>query len=418
MNIGILELMSHRGAGLKERAIRYLHTRQCASIMPQAVSVWCRQMGHRVHYATYYGNGDPKSKLPEDLDIVFISAYTFLAPLAYALAKLFRGQGVHTVIGGPHARSYPQHCLRHFDHVVLECNKGLIADILGGEFRPGTVLRSSEPFDDMPSIEERLPEIRTSAFAWGRSHAASFIPMLGSAGCPYACDFCVDWNSRYRTLSLDRLGEDLRFASRHLPSAKLAFHDPNFGIRFEDTIAQFEAIPAGRRNAYGFETSLSNLKRDRLARLRATNCVAVIPGIESWSGYGNKAGTGDATLREKLDKVVDHCSALAQHVPYLQANFVLGIDADSGDEPFELTREFVRRLPAMRPIFNIPVAYGATPLHDALQREGRLLAAMPFTFHTSAYLTLVLKNYDPVTYMRKMVGLFRMLTKLLGPVQL
>ena len=28
-----------------------------------------------------------------------------------------------------------------------------------------------------------------------------------------------------------------------------------------------------------------------------------------------------------------------RHVPYLQANFVLGLDTDEGDEPFEISTE-------------------------------------------------------------------------------
>jgi hypothetical protein len=66
MRIGVLELLN-------------------ASIMPQAVSVWCRDLGHEVFYATFYGQGNPKRLLPSDLDLVFISCHTQASPLAYAL---------------------------------------------------------------------------------------------------------------------------------------------------------------------------------------------------------------------------------------------------------------------------------------------------------------------------------------------
>ena len=48
--------------------------------------------------------------------------------LAYALAKLYRREGTLTVIGGPHARSFPADRLRFFDWVVLECDKTLIGE--------------------------------------------------------------------------------------------------------------------------------------------------------------------------------------------------------------------------------------------------------------------------------------------------
>ena len=54
--------------------------------------------------------------------------------------------------------------------------------------------------DVLPSVAERMPEIRRSAFLWnplrGRSrpYASTTIPLLASVGCPYRCDFCVDWS--------------------------------------------------------------------------------------------------------------------------------------------------------------------------------------------------------------------------------
>jgi hypothetical protein len=109
---------------------------------------------------TLYGFGDPKAKLPRDLDAVFISTHTPRAPLAYALSKQYRREGVRTIIGGPHAKAYPHNCLRYFDLVVLECDPDLIADIIDGRFEPHSVVSSQKPYDDTPTLEERLPEIR------------------------------------------------------------------------------------------------------------------------------------------------------------------------------------------------------------------------------------------------------------------
>ena len=77
MKIGVIELLAGGGSPTWRQTVEgFLTTKQYASIMPQAVAVWARQLGHQVHYATYYGLGDPKRKLPADLDLVFISAYT------------------------------------------------------------------------------------------------------------------------------------------------------------------------------------------------------------------------------------------------------------------------------------------------------------------------------------------------------
>ncbi|MBI3242030.1 MAG: hypothetical protein HYZ49_07040 [Chloroflexi bacterium] len=237
MNIGILDLLTVRANTPLDYADCFLIRKQYASLTPQAISVWCRQMGHRVHYTTYYGFGDPKARLPNDLDVVFISAHTPRAPLAYALSKLFQSEGTRTIIGGPHAKAYSQDCLRYFDLVVLECDKELIANIIGNQFKPKSIISSRQPYEDTPTLEERVPEIRASAFFMGRPYPGSFIPMLASMGCPYNCNFCIDWDTPYRPLSAERLAEDLRYASKVFPGVKLGFDDPNFGIRFDWTLS-------------------------------------------------------------------------------------------------------------------------------------------------------------------------------------
>jgi hypothetical protein len=93
-------------------------------------------------------------------------------------------------------------------------------------------------------------------------------------------------------------------------------------------------------------------------------------------------------------------------VPYLQANFIFGLDTDQGDEPVELTKRFMDRTPFVYPTINIPVPFGGTPLHEELAAAGRILAGMPFTFYYAPYLVTTLKHYDPATYYDKLIELY------------
>jgi hypothetical protein len=64
----------------------------------------------------------------------------------------------------------------------------------------------------------------------------------------------------------------------------------------------------------------------------------------------------------------------------VQANFVLGLDEDEGEEPFELTKRFVDLAPGVFPAYSLLSAFGrAAPLNLDLQRAGRVLAT-PFHF--------------------------------------
>jgi hypothetical protein len=148
------------------------------------------------------------------------------------------------------------------------------------------------------------------------------------------------------------------------------------------------------------------LKEDRLARLARTNCVYVAPGIESWVDYSNKAGAGGKRGREKLTSVVAQVKRLARHVPGIQVNFIFGGESDEGDEPSDLTREFIRTVPEVWPTINIPAPFGGTPLYDELYRAGRIVSALPFSFYYTPNLAIVPKHYDPVTYYRQLIGIY------------
>src|SRR3990172_2389784 len=148
MRIGVLELQSYPANHAWDYIEHFFSNKQYASITPQAISFWCRQMGHQVYYVTYPGFGDPISNMPDDLDIVFIATHTLTAPLAYALCKVYRGEGTRTVLGGPHAKSFPQDCVRYSDLVVLECDQALVEDIIHDRYPPGSIISSPAPYQE------------------------------------------------------------------------------------------------------------------------------------------------------------------------------------------------------------------------------------------------------------------------------
>lgn len=410
MRVGVLDLLTTPARSWSERAYHLVLTKQYAAIMPQAIAVWSRRLGHATWYATYYGLGDPRRRLPDDLDVVFVSAYTQVSGLAYALAKHYRARGTRTVIGGPHAAAFPADCRRFFDLVVRSCDEAVVADVLAGRFDPGSIVTSDRPLAELPSIAERWPEIRASAFAFGRRPTvATTIPLLASLGCPYRCDFCVDAAQPYRQLPLDRLAADLRTIADRAPGTLVAFHDPNFAVKFDQVLDVLAAVPTARRSPYIIETSLGILRGERATRLGSTGCAFLAPGVESWSAYGEKSGVGGRSGAVKVDRLVDQFATLSRHVPYLQANFLFGLEPEEGDA-VALTADFMRRTPFVWPVVNIPHPFGGTPLFDRTVREGRLLAAMPFGFYYSPWLVTVPADGSAGVYYRRLAELFAYFT--------
>src|SRR4029453_11874347 len=82
---------------------------------------------------------------------------------------------------------------------------------------------------------------------------------------------------------------------------------------------------------------------------------------------------------KKVKKVAEEVNLILRYVPYIQTNFVLGLDADEGAEPFELTKRFLDLTPGAFPGYSLLTAFGqAAPLNLDYQRANRVL---PFPFY-------------------------------------
>ncbi|MFQ5680258.1 MAG: B12-binding domain-containing radical SAM protein [Gemmatimonadota bacterium] len=365
-----------------------------ASIMPQALATWCEQEGHDVKLICYTGFENLEEALPADVDLVFIGAFSHAAQLAYALSALFRSRGAVTALGGPHARSYPQDACRYFDYVLGLTSREIVRDLLQGcERQPGigVHLTADHQPEDLPGVRERWKFIEPTL---AKAPLIKIVPMIGSLGCPYTCSFCVDSVIPYQPLNFELIKEDLRFLLTKFKRPKVGWHDPNFGVRFDETLSAIEeAVPPGRVSFFA-ESSLSLLSAKRLERLRRNGFKAILPGIEGWFDLGNKAKTRNTHGLEKVRLVADQVNQVLAYVPYVQTNFVFGTDADEGPEPFECTKRFVDLAPGAYPAYCQLSAFGCSaPLNLEYQKEDRVL---PFPFHflnTQRAMNVRPKNY-------------------------
>ncbi|MGF1464426.1 MAG: B12-binding domain-containing radical SAM protein [Maricaulaceae bacterium] len=378
-----------------------------ASIMPQAIAVWCQRQGHNVSFVCYTGAEDLVDSFPDDLGILFIGAFTQSAQLAYAISNLFRKRGAVTVLGGPHARCYPQDSQKYFDYVLGFTDETVIGDVLAdcARHRPlGLRLGARQQPRELPGVQERWPLIENTLAKTATNF--KIVPMIGSLGCPYTCSFCIDATVKYQPLDYGQIHSDIQFLLGKMRAPIIGWHDPNFGIRFDDYLSVIERADPDRRVRSIAETSLGILSEPRVIRLKQAGFHAILPGIESWYDMGAKSKTGAKKAREKMLQVSDHVNMIMRHIPYLQANFVLGLDCDEGDEPFELTKEFLDRSPGAFPAYSLFTAFGdAAPANRALQIAGRVLPT-PFHFlNNNEAMNIKPKNYEWTDFYDKLIAL-------------
>ncbi len=376
LEIGIIDLVSKKP---NKKLFARIMNANFASIMPQVVGVWCEEEGHNVTYICYTGKEDLLSELPQKADIIFIGAFTEAAQTAYALSNLLRSRGAVTVLGGPHARCYPEDALNYFDYVVGFTDKKTIQIILtdNSRHRPyGLHLTAKSQPLSLPGVKERWKFIEPTL---RKAPLIKMVPMLGSLGCPYTCSFCIDSTVAYKPLDFDVMKEDLAFLLTKFKRPLVGWHDPNFGIRFDEYMDAIEEVVPENSIDFIAESSLSLLSEPHVKRLKRNGFGAMLPGIESWYDLGNKSKTGSMTGMDKVKHIAEQINMILRYIPYVQTNFVLGLDADKGEEPFELTKKFVDLTPGAFPGYSLLSAFGqAAPLNLEYQKLNRVL---PFPFH-------------------------------------
>lgn len=331
LEIGIIDLVSKKP---NKKLFARIMNANFASIMPQVVGVWAEEEGHNVKYICYTGKENLIEELPQNTDLVFIGAFTEGAQTAYAISNLLRSRGAVTVLGGPHARCYPDDAVNYFDYVVGFTDKNIIKEILYecSPHRPtGLHLTAKMQPLSLPGVKERWKFIEPTL---RKAPLIKLVPMLGSLGCPYTCSFCIDSTVAYQLLNFDVLKEDLKFLLTKFKRPLVGWHDPNFGVRFDEYMnAIEESVP---ENSIDFiaESSLSLLSEPHVIRLKRNGFGAMLPGIESWYDLGNKSKTGSRRGIEKVKIIAEQVNMILRYIPYVQTNFVLGLDADKGKNLF------------------------------------------------------------------------------------
>ena len=124
---------------------------------------------------------------------------------------------------------------------------------------------------------------------------------------------------------------------------------------------------------------------------------------------GNKSRASRITGEERVSQISEHVNTIFNYLPYVQTNFVLGLDSDTGDGPFELTKRFVDRSPKAFPGYSLLTAFGeAAPINLEYQKAGRVL---PFPFHflnNHLAMNIKPKNYDWVDFYDKVIDLTKL----------
>lgn len=289
-----------------------------------------------------------------------------------ALADEFRRRGRTVIIGGPYASLSPEVLRDHCDVLVvgeIEAIRGeLFADLESGRF-------AAEYTGERPDLD-LSPLPRWDLYPHGRALEGC---VQTSRGCPFECEFCdvIQYLGRHQrhkpvaqiVAELDAL-YDLGYRTVFLA-------DDNFTAyrkRAKEVLAALVEWNLARPDgpmALTTQVSIDAARDSELLELLAeAGIVSVFIGIET---------PNVDSLRETHKRQNVGVDLLAQvqrffdHGIVVTGGMIVGFDHD-GLDIFERQYEFAMASPI--PIFSLGalVAPAATPLHERMERAGRLLS--------------------------------------------
>ena len=287
--IGIVDLVTKNR---RRSAVRAGHEREPREHHAAGRRGLVRGGGARGHLRLLHRRRGPAQRAPRPMSTSSSSAPSpQAAQLAYALSNLFRQRGAVTVLGGPHARCYPEDAaallrLRarlHRPAVILarsceEC----------APHRPdGPHPRRRPPAAELPSLRERWKFVEPTL---AKSPVIKFVPMLGSLGCPYTCSFCIDSTVDYQPLGFDgSSSEDLGSCCTKMQA------DPIVGWHDPELRRPLRRLHGRDRGGGAAGPDAPHRREQPVAAVGAASEAApqngfqaILPGIESWYDAGQQ----------------------------------------------------------------------------------------------------------------------------------
>lgn len=288
------------------------------------------------------------------------------------LGTEFRRRGKTVVIGGPFASLSPDSVRDACDILVCgeieEIAPDLFADLRRGRWkdrydggRPDLASSPIPRWDLYPNDRALVGAVQTSR------------------GCPFECDFCdviAYLGRKQRHKPIENVLDELDVLYRH-GYRDVFLSDDNFTVyrrRAKETVAALARWNGDSgRERVGFSTQASiDAARDEefLGMCADAGLDAMFIGIET----PNADSLRDSGKRQNLlADPAEQIDRFLDHGIMVWSGMIVGFDAD-GPDIFERQFEFAMSSPI--PIFSLGalVAPEATPLHDRLRDEGRLVA--------------------------------------------
>jgi radical SAM superfamily enzyme YgiQ (UPF0313 family) len=191
------------------------------------------------------------------------------------------------------------------------------------------------------------------------------LPMLGSRGCPYTCNYCPYLvNSKYRVRTPENIVAEIEHLVAKYGIRGISFRDPN--MTFDQARAHEFADLVLSRNLdirWSMEARTDRLDPDLISILHRAGLRSVELGIESSNEVMLKANLRKATPKSHQERVIDHCHKLGIRVI---ANYTLGLPNDTVEGIHDTIR-YAKKLNTFAIQFTVTTPYPGTQFYQSVK---------------------------------------------------
>ena len=299
----------------------------------------------------------------EPTDLVAISVETYTAKRCYQIASEYRRRGVPVVMGGFHATLCPDEVSRYCEAIVIGEAESVIAELVD-DARRGRLKSTYYPAD-RPALTV-TPD--RSIFAGKRYLPIRLVEF--SRGCRFKCDFCAItsfFDATHRHRDIDRVVAEVQQTRRR--GQMFFFVDDNLTSNLAEAKALMRAlIPLKIR--WVSQTAI-NVAHDpeALDLMKRSGCQGVLVGFESLDRAGLKQMNKSFNLMKGGPEAA--MENFRRHGLRIYGTFIFGYDHDTA-ETFTEAVDFAKSQAMFIAAFNHITPFPGTPLHDRMEREGRL----------------------------------------------
>jgi anaerobic magnesium-protoporphyrin IX monomethyl ester cyclase len=268
---------------------------------------------------------------------------------------------------GSFAASVPEFFAGAADFIVKEEIENIAPSLARGEIPEGIVSAGFvENLDLLPYPSWDQFNIRKFRYQIVTGKGIT-LPMLGSRGCPYTCNYCPYLvNSKYRARTPESIVDEIRYLSAKYNIRGIAFRDPNMTFDRGRVYDFAELLLQKNLDVrWGMEARTDRLDPELLRLMFRSGLRSIEVGVES-SDHGMLKGNKRKPIANaQQEEIIEECHTLGIRVI---ANYTFGLPNDTVDGIRETIR-YAKKLNTFAIQFTVTTPYPGTQFYESVRNS-------------------------------------------------